>query len=128
MPVEAPQLDLTTTRLLGWHETFRRLGFEPDDIYVVIHRKDLMVQSELRAQGLTFTVDCGERAMDAAAFRDHWLRIAAWWNEASNEEAQKVWNTFQLDAPPPAVIVERMTQKGFKFMPFIGIEEPFVNA
>lgn len=77
--------------LLATHETFRRLGFPAEELFVDMFN-DGHVQFALRHQGETFTIDIG-RVPDKVGFQKEWREACAWWNgdEATQGERMAVY-------------------------------------
>jgi len=80
---------------LGFFETFRKMGFTPDEIFVAYDRMGQAgrVQVVLKAQDKTFSCDAGLVTFDGDRFKELWAEASEVWNgQASDEEREQLWN------------------------------------
>ncbi len=73
---------------LAVQEVFRRLGFPADDLFVGADIEKLFV--ELRSQGKTFVVTCGEGNYEQAEIEKGWTERATAWNKTMTHEEREV--------------------------------------
>lgn len=131
------RLPTVVKRLLACHEAFRRLGFLPDQIFVLTSKagelcgEPLCAYSRLDAQGKQFHVNCG-RLDDVKPgweerFEQTWQRAVALWNAAGDQGSnphpdplrtnckahQAIYDSYM---PPPARegLVRRLVKRGFR--------------
>lgn len=81
--------------LLALHESFRRLNFPPEELFVDLYPGVGIVQFVLRHKSKdnfdTFTVDV-VRGADVKMISDEWQEAAVWWNgPATEEERQEIY-------------------------------------
>lgn len=80
----------TIAELLALHESFRRLKFPADDLFVDIYQSG-QVQFTLRHKGETFAVDVSKN-VDIDATKKEWLEAIEWWNGPATEaERQEIY-------------------------------------
>ncbi|HVI42716.1 MAG TPA: hypothetical protein VM577_19080 [Anaerovoracaceae bacterium] len=82
-------LSLPYREALACHEGLRRLGFKPDDIYMMLVEQDLYVS--LRVQDLEFNIELGAVEKTADEFPEYWGQIADRFNTCPEEEASEIW-------------------------------------
>jgi hypothetical protein len=82
--------------VLAVHEALRKLGFDADDIFVILQTEpksaDLLVTVCLRTQGIEFRIliGCWEGLKDD--FETHWRAAAEAWNSTmSEQERLAIW-------------------------------------
>lgn len=99
--------------LLALHETFRRLGFPADELFVHIYSGG-HVQFALKRNGEQFAVDVG-RTENPEAVQKEWTEATEWWNtKATNGEMQSIYHFSKTKLDQP-FIVTALTKR--KFLP-----------
>lgn len=78
-------------RQLAMYEALRRLGFQPDQIFVTFYNGDPVtgadVFTELRVDGKVFKSNFrGEKKVTREAYLATWTRENVWWNEKANRK------------------------------------------
>lgn len=81
--------------LLALHESFRKLKFPAEELYVDLYPGPGIVQFALRhklnGSLETFTIDVA-RGVDVKMVSEEWTRAAAWWNgPATENERQEIY-------------------------------------
>jgi hypothetical protein len=103
--------------MLCAHESFRKLGFASEDIYVD-KGEDQMTRIVLKAQGQQFVCLCGwlKPAMTWDEFAEAWNTAAANVNGGAyhEEELSKMYEQSFIYRNR-RLLVEALTMKGFKF-------------
>lgn len=105
------------------HEAFRRLGFEPNEIFICYDPSVCTISSILRTQGKEFSVLIGPTKLLAEEFVENWTKASVVFNEtASNEEILDLWDIsvvkYQLSE-----IIFRLEQKGIIIPYFINLSK-----
>jgi len=83
------QLDKTLHEALAFHEAFRRLGFEPEQLFLGMDSRQIWM--ELRAGEKTFVATCGSNHHDIEHVQARWAEKVKKWN-SSTSFAERVWN------------------------------------
>lgn len=91
---EKPTWSKVVEELLALHESFRRLKFPADDLFVDLHKSG-QVQFTLRHKGETFTVDVAKN-VDIDAIGKEWLKAIEWWNGPATEPERQAIYEFAL--------------------------------
>lgn len=89
--IKLTSLPLPYREALACHEGLRRLGFKPDDIYMMLVGKDLFVS--LRVQELEFNIELGSIEKTLEEFPAYWGGIADRFNTCPEEEAAEIWES-----------------------------------
>lgn len=98
-------------RGLATFEALRRLGFASDDIYYAMtpdFQGDYFIII-LKTQDKEFVITVGETDRDT--FVDRWANAGIWWNNASVDEMDYVWQRWR----PPNALIAALLAKGFIF-------------
>ena len=98
--------------MLASHEALRKLGFEPDEIYVMLDSSNTAVVT-LKAQDLEFNITCGDFEGDADEFSSQWSEAVGQWNKSmSTDTMNKIWKSSFVYANI-AQLIMALKQKGF---------------
>ena len=86
---------------IGNFEGFRKLGFAPDDLYVILAASPLLPESQLmvfmalRLEDREFSIECGpwEKSEDQA-FPERWIALCEAWNagQVSQDDMDRIWH------------------------------------
>jgi hypothetical protein len=103
------QLEATLRTCLGYREAFRRVGYEADEIYLVVDAEQIGVMVVRGPSSLGF---CAGPRADAtrAQVSERWTQLADWWNVSSSvAEREELWNAWKdtLSVPFVAHLVQR---------------------
>lgn len=75
----------TVRNALGLFEAFRRLGFEPDDLFALVHNKSHLAILARHADK-EFVATAGPLTpQELHDFRDLWGSATTWWNQDAAE-------------------------------------------
>jgi hypothetical protein len=80
----------TVAELLALHESFRKLKFPAEALFVDIYKSG-QVQFTLRHKGETFAIDVSKN-IDIEKIQKEWQEAVAWWNgPATEDERQAIY-------------------------------------
>lgn len=74
---------------LGYHEALRRLGFLPDDIYMLIGTG--YVQVVLKQESREFVINVGQSDLPDAELKSTWTTAIEEWNAGTDAERDVIW-------------------------------------
>lgn len=105
-------LDEVLEEALCWHEAFRRLGFQSEDLFIAADPEDIMVI--LRTQGLEFVGLAGPYAGPKENLMELWERKTEEWNSipASTGWHDRLWNK-SFVANHSSELCLKLVKKGF---------------
>ncbi len=118
-------LEQALNEALAVHEAFRRLGFPPEDIFVGADIEKLFV--ELRSQGKTLLVTCGEGIYDQADIERLWEAKATAWNTTMTfEEREAIYRPSSV-LKQAIKLLFALRIKGFVWTVVRGLREPMAT-
>lgn len=98
------------SELLALHETFRRLGFPAEELFVHAYQGG-QIQFALMRNGEQFTIDI-ERVPDVAALQKEWAEALEWWNtKATNGEMQHIYHFSKTKMDQPLIVTALQKRK-----------------
>ena len=84
------ELPLVFKEALACHEGLRRLGFKPEEIYIILTEGWLLVS--LRAQEKEFNIELGETDVNEDEFPRFWGQVVERYNSGPIEEVTSLWD------------------------------------
>ncbi|MDO8690529.1 MAG: hypothetical protein Q7R39_11060 [Dehalococcoidia bacterium] len=118
-------LEQALNEALAIHETFRRLGFPADDIFVGADIEKFYV--ELRSQGKTFIVTCGLGNYDDEEIRHLWpVRATAWNTTMTFEEREAIYRNSSI-LSRAVQLLSALKQRGFIWTVVNPLDEPMAT-
>jgi hypothetical protein len=102
--------------MLAVHEAFRKLGFESDDIFVMLDDPDGHAKVILRAQGKQFIVRMdGEWHASVKDRMKAWEKaVEAWNGTMTDDDRQEIWQGSHIVENTAAFVI-MLDSKGFVF-------------
>lgn len=79
----------------SYYEAYRRLGFKPDDIYIVTSDEFPTVGVKIEVQGKTFTATVTDLTDKSAfeSFQNDWLQFYEQLQAIPETELQEIWDS-----------------------------------
>jgi len=109
--VTIDDLHPTLREALALHESFRRLNFIPDEIYLLPRAKDVHVT--VKRGTLQFNAFAGVHELTIPELVRKWTLSTKWWNEtATNDEQQQIFRDSKVFREKVA-FVAAVIAKGF---------------
>lgn len=78
----------TIKELLALHEVFRKMGYKPEELYVVPYKTSGAIQFWLDHKGKCFVVDVAS-GEDTEKIVADWPKAAEWWNSKDTSDLER---------------------------------------
>ena len=106
------ELDIVLKEALATHEMFRKLGFLPSEIFIIINES---IGVAVKAQGKETSVRIGEASRLFDEMMSLWKEsVHAWNNEFTDSERNEIWEN-SLARKNATWVCGAMLALGFKF-------------